>query len=1595
MIHNISRFIAALALLATAQGAWAQTPSGNWDTWVSENNIDWSSAEAKAAAIPQSDDGSTVYISTAEQLAYYAYAVNNDKQISGSASGFYCGRTVELIADIDLSAHYWKPIGINNQFYFNGYFHGNGHVITGMHVNGDPQSDNAQQNFPGYGLFGYLHTRSGGTSTITDLVLKDFSVTASYSGNRSDEFYLGGLVGRCDDNTAITNCLLVNGSVSKVSYNNYAHIGKVAGGGSPSTATANYYHNVSVSGWDSDDDHYAQQTIGGETEARAVALTISGTHGNVAFGGTVGRISGGIIYAPANETVTLNTTTDAGYIASLAATGLTLTSGQFTMPDNDDGTITATISIDPAHFSQSGDTYTIHTATGWGVFCDLIADGESFSGKTVRLDADIAVSRMAGSGDNPFCGNFDGGSNTLTFTADAADNYCAPFVGVKGGTTADDATTISNLNVVTTITANDYRHMAGLIALQWGHVNVSGCNATVNISSTVGTSNPHNLYPAALVSQASSSDGGTLAVSGCTTSGTISTDGKYAAGLVGIVQGTATITDCISSVTIDSSTSGDGTHGGIVAVVNGSGTITGCVFNGKLLSKNTGNDATTNCAGFVAWGNGTISNCLYAPANIDTEHGETEVLTGDVNNYPSGTFYRGTAPTVSNCYYTRTLGTAQGKATRTVTAADDVTIEAVALTGTATQYTVSGITAYSGGGLQLGQTLYYGSGDQLSLTLSNSATGAPLGYRYDGYTASAGTLSGSTLTMPDQDVTISVNTAALAPIDWATVNEGDSEDPYMIYNKDQLLLLAHRVNGTNGETAVENGYQYKYFKLGADITFTHPDNEGDDYDENYEAIGTYIGGTMRYFKGKFDGANHTVSGIRIRKTVSSTADIYQGLFGCIDSGADIYDVHLTDARITGYENVGGIVGYNFVGNIMRCSVTDSYITATDNRYYGTICGSTTNTIRLRNNYYHGCTVNSTAVTSGMGCNGADITAKNGALPAYAITLGANITTPPGTFLGDGESFATPPDGARLAPGNGFTLAGNHYFASGYEFTPGSTLASGAAQGYTPRATLGDQLLDLYTPTGDNDPLAGTAIAQFTVNADCDGKTLNAAIRSDGLQHEVSYTEADGTTQTAQAVALDGHEAVDEDGDVCLAAGTYYVGTDIAYANRIWPAGDVTLILVDGKTMTLASNKKGIYGGYNLTIYGQSLDADDAGTLRYDGTSDGITADNYVQHSGNVSITTTGSSVFGIDAKVTLRGGTLTITANGDDALAIFGYTHSILGGQLTATGSNATGIRASDDAGTVLTLGWTRPADFITVSSIRTDDDGGTVAVKDGQALCYADGDNKVVLSGTLTSEQITALAGKTLQPCLALADAADNTAAIDDHAGQTLAVALSGRTLYKDGSWNTLCLPFDISTASGPLSGNNVQAMTLNTSSSSLADGTLTLNFDDAKGETIPAGTPFIIKWDNTGVNITNPVFMGVTVSNATNDATVKDVLTFTGTYAPVTIPATGDNTKLYLGAANKLYYPSKTMTIGTHRAYFQLADGITAGEPASLVRAFALNFGDDESTGITEAEANSSLFTLHSSLQDWYTLDGRRLDGQPTAKGLYIHGGKKVIVK
>ena len=47
------------------------------------------------------------------------------------------------------------------------------------------------------------------------------------------------------------------------------------------------------------------------------------------------------------------------------------------------------------------------------------------------------------------------------------------------------------------------------------------------------------------------------------------------------------------------------------------------------------------------------------------------------------------------------------------------------------------------------------------------------------------------------------------------------------------------------------------------------------------------------------------------------------------------------------------------------------------------------------------------------------------------------------------------------------------------------------------------------------------------------------------------------------------------------------------------------------------------------------------------------------------------------------------------------------------------------------------------------------------------------------------------------------------------------------------------------------------------------------------------------------------------------------------------------------------------------------------------------DESTGIEEMDYSPS------AKEQWYTIDGRRLQGKPKTKGVYIVNGKKVVVK
>ena len=266
--------------------------------------------------------------------------------------------------------------------------------------------------------------------------------------------------------------------------------------------------------------------------------------------------------------------------------------------------------------------------------------------------------------------------------------------------------------------------------------------------------------------------------------------------------------------------------------------------------------------------------------------------------------------------------------------------------------------------------------------------------------------------------------------------------------------------------------------------------------------------------------------------------------------------------------------------------------------------------------------------------------------------------------------------------------------------------------------------------------------------------------------------------------------------------------------------------------------------------------------------------------------------------------------------------------------------------------------------------------------------------------------------PGIVLANNADNSSVLTNNIGQTVNVTLADRTLYKDGSWNTLCLPFAVSDFTGtPLEGATVK--TLKSSDFDNNSGKLTLNFGNSSDDnltSIQAGTPYIVKWAE-GEDIENPIFNNVTISDATAATSTPsyEYVDFIGTYSPVPIYEDGDEKhNLYLGSGNRIFYPHAAFTINSCRAYFKLKNGLTAGTPSSAsgVRSFTLNFGDSEASGIMDAEANSSKatgrrdsgnpFTLHSSLKEgWYTLDGRRLNGKPTTRGIYVNNGRVINIK
>lgn len=90
-----------------------------------------------------------------------------------------------------------------------------------------------------------------------------------------------------------------------------------------------------------------------------------------------------------------------------------------------------------------------------------------------------------------------------------------------------------------------------------------------------------------------------------------------------------------------------------------------------------------------------------------------------------------------------------------------------------------------------------------------------------------------------------------------------------------------------------------------------------------------IGNNSTAFTGTLDGKNYTISNLYIHHVAVDDYDSsasYQGLFGYIGTGADLSNIKIVNANITGNNTVGGLVGYADNATITNCQ-TSGTITA--------------------------------------------------------------------------------------------------------------------------------------------------------------------------------------------------------------------------------------------------------------------------------------------------------------------------------------------------------------------------------------------------------------------------------------------------------------------------------------------------------------------------------------------------------------------------------------------------------------------------------------------------------------------------------------------
>lgn len=201
---------------------------------------------------------------------------------------------------------------------------------------------------------------------------------------------------------------------------------------------------------------------------------------------------------------------------------------------------------------------------------------------------------------------------------------------------------------------------------------------------------------------------------------------------------------------------------------------------------------------------------------------------------------------------------------------------------------------------------------------------------------------------------------------------------------------------------------------------------------------------------------------------------------------------------------------------------------------------------------------------------------------------------------------------------------------------------------------------------------------------------------------------------------------------------------------------------------------------------------------------------------------------------------------------------------------------------------------------------------------------------------------------------------------------------------WNTFCVPFALTQAQlEEAYGSGAVAKYL----SKVTTGTegVTLHFTPEEGGGIKANKAYLLYLTT---DVTKPkTFSGVTLQPAGDCTTTVNTdngyYTFQGILAPTTL-ATND-TQYFLNSTGTAFVLPRADSnpMKATRAY------IIVPTPAGSAQGRQYNF---DFNGTTTAIDDVTV----SGMEDgtWYTISGIRVN-RPAAKGVYIHNGRKVIVK